>query len=285
MSDATEAKPTAEKPRRPFAAAVLALFVPGLGHLYAGELRRAIAVYLGYFLILLALLLSGLPKTFPGLLVFVVVLLAFYLWTIYDAARLASGKKDYVLKPYNRWYLYLAAIVAASFIGRGALELSPVRAFKIPSGSMEPAVRIGDHVYADMAAYRDAKPSRGDLVVFTFPEDPRRQLIKRVIALEGEEIEIRSKTVYLGGRPLTDPWSHHSDSRTTYFGAGQGFPDRGANRPVQKIPPGTVFVIGDNRDNSYDSRYFGPIPLSSLQGRLLYVYWAVDKSRIGTSLR
>jgi signal peptidase I len=273
------------KPRRPWIAALLSLFVPGLGQLYAGEPRRAALVSLDGILLLLALLWSGLPRTFSGLLVLIVAVLALYLWAIWDAASVARRQRDYVPKPFNRWYLYLTAFVAAAFLGRGVLALSPVRAYNIPSGGMEPAVRIGDHVYADMTCYRSAKPARGDLALFTSPENPRVQLMKRVIGLEGEVIEIRDKAVYLDGKPLTDPWGHHSDPRLYSQGNASPMMIVRDNLAVQKIPPGTVFVLGDNRDNSYDSRYFGPIPLSSLQGRLLYVYWAVDKSRIGTRLR
>src|SRR6476659_8965011 len=116
MFEAMEAQPAEVKPRRPWIAAVLALLAPGMGQLYGGELGRAAALYLGYLILLLVLLWSGLPKTFVGLVVFVVVLLTFFLWTIWDAASRARGKQDYVLKPINRWYLYVAAIVAVSLV-------------------------------------------------------------------------------------------------------------------------------------------------------------------------
>jgi signal peptidase I len=104
-----------------------------------------------------------------------------------------------------------------------------------------------------------------------------------VIGLEGETIEIRNKTVYLDGLPLADPWGRHSDT-LAFSGDNPLLLSRDNLAPL-KIPASTVFVLGDNRGNSYDSRFFGPVPLANLQGRLLYVYWAVDKSRIGKSLR
>jgi signal peptidase I len=272
--------------RRPWLAALLTLFVPGLGHLYAGEPKRGLAVYLGNLLLIAGFLIGGVVKTFGGLIAFVVTILLYLLWAIWDAARVARPQRDYALRPFNRWYVYLAVVLVAGLVSRGLLALSPVRSFRITSGSMEPAVLIGDHVYADLAAYRSAGPARGELVVYASPENPAILAIKRVIGLAGEVIEIRDKQVLLGGRPLADPWGRHSAPEV--FRREPGKPEVLAMRdnlgPL-RIPAGTVFVLGDERDNSYDSRFFGPVPLSSLRGRLLYVYWSPDRSRIGKSLR
>lgn len=272
------------KPRRAWLAALLSLLVPGLGQLYAGRPKRALAIYLGNVGIIAGFMATGLLKVFAGLIAFVLAFLAFYLWSIWDAARIAHRGRDYVLQPFNRWYWYLAAWLIVSFlIAPQLLAHSPVRSFRIPSRSMEPAILIGDHVYADMRHYRSAKPARGDLAIFPPPENPALQVIKRVIGLAGEEIEIRDKAVFLNGQPLDDPWGHHDDP-TTYPPATGVLRVRDNFGPL-RIPPGTVFVLGDDRDNSYDSRFYGPVPAASLQGRLLYVYWARDKSRIGTSLK
>lgn len=273
-----------EKPRRPWVAVLLTLLVPGLGQLYAGEPKRAVMIYLGGNGLLIGLLLAGVPKTFPGFILFLLVLLAGFLWVIWDAARIASQKKVYVPELYNRWYVYFAITLAAGFASQYLLTLSPVRAFQIPSGSMEPALLIGDHLYADMTRYRSAMPARGDVIVFASPEDPARINIGRVIGLPGEEIDIRNKTVYIDGQRLADPWAHHQDLAINPSAYSQVIALRDDFGP-SKIPTDAVFVLGDNRDNSYDSRFYGPVPLSSLQGRLLYVYWAADRSRIGTSLK
>ncbi len=274
-----------EKPRRPWIAALLTLLAPGLGQLYAGEARRAILIFLAGNALLLGLIFTGVPKTFPGLIVFVLVLLIGLLWVIWDAARIAGQKKAYVLAPYNRWYVYLAIILATGYASQQLLAFSPVRAFKIPSGSMEPALLVGDHLYADMTWYRSARPARGDLIVFAPPQDPARSNTGRVIGLPGEEIDIREKAVYIDGQRLEDPWAHHQDLvfRPSAY-ADHVIALRDDFGP-SRVPTDAVFVLGDNRDNSYDSRFYGPVPLSSLQGRLLYVYWAVDKSRIGKALK
>ncbi|HEY0511737.1 MAG TPA: signal peptidase I [Thermoanaerobaculia bacterium] len=279
-----DAEPGTTKPRRPWIAALLTLLVPGLGQLYGGEPGRAIAVYLGYVVLLAGLLLIGLPKTFSGLIVFLLALLAYVLWVVWDAVRIARRKQDYVLKPCNRWYGYVAAVLVANLlIGPRLLALSPVKAFRIPSGSMEPAVRVGDHLYADMAGYRSARPSRGDLVIFVSP-DSSGQKLGRVIGLPGERIELRNKLVYVDGQRLGDPWGHARKDQPALVFSSPALRARDDLAPVA-IPGDSVFILGDNRDNSYDSRFYGPVPVSSLQGRALYIYWSPDRSRIGMSLR
>ncbi|HEX6899017.1 MAG TPA: signal peptidase I [Thermoanaerobaculia bacterium] len=276
--------PRSEKPRRPWIAAALTLLVPGLGQLYGGELKRALAVYLGYYCLFIALLVSGLPRTFGGLIVLLLAALLLHVWMIWDAVRIARRNTAYVLKPYNRWYLYLVVMAVAFFLSPRVLALSPVRAFQIPSGNMEPAVRVGDHLYADMRYYRSAGPARGDLAVLASPENSAL-IIMRVIGLEGERIEIRDKKVYIDSQPLADPWGRYQAPQNNTFAFEIPELQQRDNFGPLKIPMGSVFVMGDNRDNSYDSRFIGPVPISSLRGRLLYVYWSPDRSRIGTYLR
>lgn len=272
------------KPRRPWIAAVLTWLVPGLGQLYGGEPRRALVIYLGGISLITVLLVSGTTRTFFGLILCVVAVLLFLLWVIWDAVRISQRKKEYELKPYNRWYLYVAVVVVAGLIPPRLLALSPVRALQIPFASMEPAVQLGDHIYADMTYYRSTKPARGDLIIFTVPDYPALVKIARIIGLAGEQIEIRDKMVYIAGQPLTDPWGHYRNPQVDSLFGDPRLRLRDSFGPA-KIPDGAVFVLGDNRDNSYDSRFFGSIPLSSLRGRPLYVYWARDRSRIGTYLR
>lgn len=287
-----DAKPARVKPRRPWIAALLSLLLPGLGHLYGGEPGRALAASLFQIVFVSGVFLSGALRSFSWLVLFLLVLLLFLFWVVLDAINIARQKKDYVLKRYNRWYVYAAILAVMNlFVSPALVALSPVRTYRIVSGSMEPSLLINDHVTADLQHYRTARPMRGDLIVFTSPENSTIQVIHRVVGLEGERIEIRDKLVYINGKPLEDPWGEHRDPQVYSMGPEQSLDEsrrfrvQRDNLAAQTIPAGMVFVLGDNRDNSYDSRFYGPIHTSLLQGRLLYVYWSDEKSRIGTSLR
>ncbi len=161
------------------------------------------------------------------------------------------------------------------------------QAFAVPSPSMEKTVLTGDRllvnkflfaarggVLAKVLPARGVR--RGDVVVFRFPEDPTRDFIKRVVALPGESVMIRDKRVFVDGRLLDEPYAFHADDNV--------WPDeasvpRNRRRRDQLSPrtvaPGSYFVMGDNRDDSNDSRFWGAVPAANLEGRALFVYWSV----------
>ncbi|MEN2994560.1 MAG: signal peptidase I [Thermodesulfovibrio sp.] len=158
-----------------------------------------------------------------------------------------------------------------------------VQAFKIPSGSMIPTLLIGDHllvnkfIYGVNLPFSDKKfliletPKRGDIVVFRYPEDPNRDFIKRVIGVEGDIIEIRNKRVFVNGVALEEPYVKYTDS---YIHPRELDP-RDNFGPV-KVPPNKIFVMGDNRDQSYDSRFWGFVDLKDVIGKALIIYWSWD---------
>jgi len=163
-----------------------------------------------------------------------------------------------------------------------------VQAFKIPTGSMENNLLVGDHLLVNkfiygptaLGAARTLLPvdgvHRGDVVVFKYPEDPERDFIKRVIGLPGETIEIREKKVYIDGKPLEEPYVHFLQPAGSY-GEFAAFDVREQYGPVT-VPPGHYFMMGDNRDNSQDSRYWGFLPREYIKGKALLVYWSFDTS-------
>lgn len=160
-----------------------------------------------------------------------------------------------------------------------------VQAFKIPTGSMERNLLIGDHLLVNKfvfgptagAAERLLLPTgdvrRGDVAVFKFPEDPERDFIKRVIGLPGETVEVRRKRVYIDGAPLDEPYL--AGQRPTLPPDAVPLDRRDAYGPVT-VPEGHYFMMGDNRDNSQDSRFWGPLPHSYLKGRAVLLYWSYD---------
>jgi signal peptidase I len=163
------------------------------------------------------------------------------------------------------------------------------QAFKIPTGSMEDNLLVGDHLFVNkfiyaphwdtplhrILPYREIR--RGDVVVFKYPQDPERDFIKRAIALGGDTVEVRGKGLSVNGQVEVNPHVVHKDP--------QVIPDTPAlpasirNRDYFGpfvVPAGFVFCMGDNRDNSYDSRFWGPVPRTYFKGRALFIYWSYE---------
>jgi signal peptidase I len=171
-----------------------------------------------------------------------------------------------------------------------------VQAFKIPTGSMEPNLLIGDHLLVNKFVFAPTVSSveqavlpmaairRGDIVVFKYPEDPERDFIKRVIGLPGETIELRDHLIHVNGRALEEPYAHYLP-RSEGGAGGEITSDDVRERygPVV-VPAGSLFVMGDNRDNSQDSRYWGFLPKDNIKGKALMIYWSFDGSEGGLNL-
>jgi signal peptidase I len=179
-----------------------------------------------------------------------------------------------------------------------------VQAFKIPTGSMENNLLIGDHLVVNKFVFGpDGGPARsilpmrdirrGDIVVFKYPEDPERDFIKRVIGLPGETLEVKDKRVYIDGKRLEEPYVHYLEppSGASAYAEVTSFDLRERYGPV-RIPADKYFVMGDNRDNSQDSRYWGFLPREYVKGRALMIYWSYEsetadyqQTGIGSTIR
>jgi len=179
---------------------------------------------------------------------------------------------------------YAEAIITALIFAL-VIRAYVIQAFKIPSGSMIPTLLIGDHllvnkfIYGTKIPFTDRrvlifkKPERGDIIVFKYPENPKKDFIKRVIATGGDVIEERDKRIYVNGKAVIEPYTQHSDS-----GIRSGNDPRDNFRPLT-VPKGKVFVMGDNRDQSYDSRYWGFVDLKEIKGKALIIYWSWDPDK------
>lgn len=177
----------------------------------------------------------------------------------------------------------LIAIVLALFI-----RTFVVQAFKIPSGSMKETLKIGDHILVNKFIYGIkvpfteitflpfTSPMRGDIVVFKFPEDPDKDFIKRVVGVEGDTIEIRNKHLFVNGAPADYTQAIFTDP----VAIPKGVQPRDNFGPI-RIPPDSLFVMGDNRDHSYDSRFWGFVDLSAVKGKAFMIYWSWDKENFG----
>jgi signal peptidase I len=158
-----------------------------------------------------------------------------------------------------------------------------VQAFKIPSGSMIPTLQIGDHILVNKLAYgirvpflEDylvdfSKPKRGDVIVFIFPEDRSKDFIKRVVGVAGDSVEIRGKKVSINGKEIDDPHAHFEGDDPQLAGLS----NRDDYGP-RIVPENHVFVMGDNRDRSYDSRFWGYVDLDEVRGKAFFIYWSWD---------
>jgi len=176
-------------------------------------------------------------------------------------------RKKSVLREYTE--AILVAVLLALLI-----RTYVVQAFKIPSGSMIPTLLVGDHILVNKFIYQFTDPKRGDVIVFKFPVDESRDFIKRIIAVGGEDLYIKDQKIYINCkpldascRPIDDPWGK--------WGEGLGM----SETTSVHVPPGSYFVMGDNRNNSQDSRYWGFVKREKLKGRAFLIYWSWDSDQ------
>ena len=271
---------------------MLGFAVPGLGHLYAGLHRRAALIILFFpaaeivGLVLMVLI----PLRGVNVAVSVALVLGARAFVAAHAARAtrrmgaeATGDRG------GRWYSLLAALVLISTIvdplWAHAARKTLVAPYRFPAGSMENTILNGDHLLATGWAYGWRLPlvpgvlfgsqpaHRRDLVAFPYPEDPSRTFLKRVIGLPGETVEIRRRAVFIDGAKLEEPYTRFLEPMAE---PGDESTGRGQDWGPATVPAGSYFVLGDNRDNSKDSRYWGYVKQGDLLGRARVVYWSME---------
>jgi len=265
---------SSEKLRRPIVALVLSILTVGLGQLYSTRPRRAMLFYAAS--LWLSLLLASMPimQSLTGVVVSIVVAGAFHAVSLSDAWRTAKRAGVVPLRRYNRWFVYVLIVAVNIAVVVPLLPKvvpRPLRAYRIPTTSMEPVLRVGDFIMTDRHFDR-AELRRGDVVVVWHPTE-QKDFIKRVIGLPGETVEMRGEQVLINGKVLEDPWGVYRGSATS--------PDFGS----VLVPPQAYFVLGDNRNNSWDSRAWGCPGVDLIKARALYIYWAKDKGRIWRTIQ
>jgi len=163
-----------------------------------------------------------------------------------------------------------AESIIIAFILAMIIRTFVVQAFKIPSGSMRPTFIEGDRILVNKFVYRFKDPERGDILVFKYPEDMKKDFVKRLIAVGGETIEIRDGNVYINDQLVEDP---HIIREIFYYNRGRyGKSDRKI-----AIPQNSYFVLGDNSSSSRDSRYWGFVPKKNLLGKAFFIYWPINR--------
>lgn len=290
--------------RKPLFAVALSFLLTGLGQVYNGKLRKGILFFLASFI--LPFLFIQLSVLWPGqiLMVFLVLSLAsdpgVFIWAARDAWKQAKRmEKSYKLKVYNRLYVYiLLVIVLTLFIFGLIANRQKICFFALPyrmqTGSMAPTILPGDLIMTDKRkdhASKNLGLKRGELVVFKYPRDKNMHFIKRIIGLPGDEIELRGMELYVNGKkwtsqevpqlegrgdenikPGTIAFYEKGDSRTyrVFYLQGTAREDLSVS-----VPEGCCFVLGDNRDNSADSRHWGNVPLNDIVSRARLVYFSI----------
>jgi signal peptidase I len=180
---------------------------------------------------------------------------------------------------------YVEAIVYALLL-TVALRAFVLQAFRIPSESMLDTLLVGDYLFVNkldygpkvpftetrLPGFREPRP--GDIIVFQYPDDPRRDYIKRCVAVGGQTVELKDKALYVDGRKLDEPYVKHVDP----VNHPASLDPRDNFGPYQ-VPPGQLFMMGDNRDNSNDSRFWGPVDMGLVKGRAMFLYWSWDGER------
>jgi signal peptidase I len=282
------------KPRLYPAALASLLVATGAGHVAIGHTRRGLIWFIAELIGVVVAMLGTLINIHL-LWVAAAWLLALRVTALFDVLGRPAAPS---LPRWGRVVLIWIALIAGNQLVSFAMRAFVIEAFKIPSGAMIPTLQIGDHIFANKLPFT---PRRGDIIVFDFPKQPRQQFIKRVIAVGGDEIEIRDDVVFINGNPVErrrldedchysdydesmDQWTAHACDAWEENLDGKRYRvifDRErsphSTHPV-RVPPDSYFVLGDNRDNSHDSRYWGFVPRSLLEGRAYMIWWSSGES-------
>ena len=278
--------------RRPLTAFVLSFLTTGLGQLYNGQWKKAFFLYFVGLCIFILPVFFDLLFFYKGLIICVAIILGYKIIVMIEAA-IAAKKIHYIIaEKYNKWYLYLLIILINTLIMNVVLKpiVIPVKACQLCTDSMAPTMLFKDRVIGNKNYYTTGNPQRRDIVIFTIPQRANENFlmreirlsgdkIKRVIGLPGETIEIIGKSAYINGQPLEEPYV----MRLPKVELPPAIAAKEKFGPVT-VPDGKIFVLGDNRNHSIDSRHFGFIDITALKGKALYIYWSKDKKRIGSTI-
>jgi len=291
------------KPRKPWVALAMSLVLPGFGQLYNGEPNEAIWLFLVFaFLCIpgIAIVALYLPSglMLPALLLSLIATLGLWVYGMVDAWRGATSRPDYQPAAWQLSGVYLLVLILCDIVAlpmlTGYVRTHVVESFRIPSTSMAPSVMQGDILFADKR-YNcpgcKADIRRGDIAIFVYPNNRTRLYIKRIIALPGDRVQIHGAVVSVNGQPLSqenDATLETLEGRRWHI---RPAPAAQSNADVDlTVPPGKVFVLGDNRAASTDSRIFGVVPMQDVVGRARQVWLSLGDdgvrwARLGTVLQ
>ena len=257
--------------------ALTSLIVPPFGHVYVGRPLRGFVIFGVSFVALLITGWLGASTTLwsfyfaQSLYVLVLIILSI------DAGILAKQQKNYELRLYNKWYVYLPLLLIMLYVlnfvmfNRGLFF--GFDNHRNISENMSPTLKTGDLIATDTRDYMQGIiPERKDIITFQYPKDPSTIYVKRVIGLPGEKILIKNGVVNINNKPVTEPYVPLSCKNKDYS----------QEMRAVEIPNDHVFVLGDNRDNSNDSRFWGTLPIENITGKVTLIWYANDLGRVKT---
>jgi signal peptidase I len=266
----------------PLVAALLSLLTPGLGHLYLGQARRGVLLF-GLVMVadvLLMFALMGVLARFWMFAISLSLLFGLWLFILVDAAKRAQRMNDYPNESYNSWPVYAGACAIAWLVtaipglyAAHAKSSGQLGYFQATAPSMEPTLRAGEIFLADATYYRSHLPSRGDVVVYVHPKQAGIHFIKRIVAVEGDRIAVKAGHAIINGMPAEEPYAETGPADAPF-----------ANMSETRVETGHIFVLGDNRAASVDSRdtvAHGQVPVGNLIGRVTDIAFSRVMNRMG----
>ncbi len=273
-------------PRRPWLAALLSLVLPGFGQFYVGDANRALGFLLAFALMgipVIVVISLLLPIELTGVSVALATLASIGIWVyaIVDAWRQARRCDPFIPAAWQTRTVYTSVFLLIAFVllpsVLGFVRQNLVQAFHIPNGSMSPTLATGDMLFANMNYNCPtclAAVKRGDVAIFVYPDNRTQYFVKRIVAMPGDTIEIDAGELIINGTLTPDAFSG----------------DASINMDEHQVAPGHVFVLGDKRNASRDSRHFGDVPLSDVVGRPRQIWFSngeegVRWDRIGKSIQ
>lgn len=257
---------------------ILTFFMIGLGQMACGKIKRGIFLYIiSEILLIAAAFIAIQPLPMFNIIAAGLIFISVYSFALIDSILLAKNP-DNTLKfqPLIGYsLLVIISLVNSSFVQpvlSKTIKDNYIQAFKIPNASMMPSLLIGDHLLVDKQAYKNNSPKRGDIIVFDLPEDTSRIFIRRVVGSGGDVIEIKNKQLYINDKQYHEDYIIYTDSTS--------LPDN--SHPIDNygpvsIPKDSFFVLGDSRNSSYDSRYWGFLASDKIKGKAVTFYWSWDK--------
>lgn len=287
------------QPRRPLLAAFMSLILPGFGQLYNGEIHKAIWLFLGFALLSLpamVLVALYLPASWmlPTLILSLLLILALWLYGIVDAFWQARKLQHYEARAWQGSGVYALILILCSVVALPLLtdyiNHNILASFRLPSESMSPSVLRGDIIFADK---RYNKPEfkqavkRGDIAIFVYPNDRTTYFIKRIIGLPGDKIRIQGADIFVNDKSLrTQAQQGEKNLLVTEQYEDQQWQvqwqqiSRQLPQTEMIVPNGEVFVLGDNRSVSRDSRYFGTVPLQDVVGKAKQIWFSFSGNQV-----